>query len=188
MSAPTAMEWRACPGFPDYEVSEHGDVRRAVASRTRKRGWRLRGFIDGDGYLRYVLRAPDRSKAPICAHVMVALAFIGPAPSDKHEVAHNNGSRVANHHSNLRWATRKENDADTKVHGTDRSGERNGNAKVSEADVIDIRREYRRIKNRESAVRVGDLARRYGLNHKTLVRIARGAAWTHLPLEAGATA
>ena len=174
------MEWRAGVGFPDYEVSECGDVRRAVGSRTRSKGCRLRGFIDSDGYLRYALIDASGEKHPVIAHRLVAEAFIGLAPSDRHEVAHNNGSRVASHYSILRWATRKENDADTVIHGTERVGSNNGNAKLSEQDVRDIRRIYREIKNRQRNGKISDLARDYGIHHATLVGIATGKSWVHL--------
>jgi hypothetical protein len=175
-----SMEWRACPGFPDYEVSECGDVRRASGSRTRRRGWRLRGFIDSDGYIRYALLDAAKVKRVAIAHRLVAEAFIGPPPSPSHEAAHNNGSRISNHYSNLRWATRKENDADTVVHGTARVGAANGNAKLTEDDVRSIRAEYRAIKNREREGRVSDLAKAYGIHHATLIHIATGKSWAHL--------
>src|SRR5690348_17361295 len=107
------MEWRECPRFPEFEISEWGDLRRVVACRTRRVGDKPRGFIDSDGYLRYVLRDPkDGTKASVQAHRLVAEAFIGPAPSPLHEIAHNNGSRICVHFSELRWALRVENHAD----------------------------------------------------------------------------
>lgn len=174
------MEWRRCADFPDYEVSECGDVRRSVASRTRITGARLRGFVDGDGYLRYALIDADGSKRTVIAHRLVAEAFIGPAPSDRYEIAHNNGSRVSCHYRDLRWATRKENDDDTIVHGTARAGINNGNAKLTEQDVRDIRRIYREIKNRERSGKISDLAREYGIHHATLVQIATGKSWASI--------
>ncbi len=175
------MEWRSCIGFQDYQVSECGDVRRAVGSRTRRAGWRLRGFIDADGYLRYALFDSEREKHPVMAHRLVAEAFIGPAPSEHHEVAHNNGSRVWNHFSNLRWATRTENTCDMVIHGTAQIGSKNGHAKLLDADVIEIRRIYREIKERRRTGKISDLARAYGVHHATLTKIATGKTWCHLP-------
>lgn len=174
------MQWLRCVGFPDYEVSECGDVRRATPARTRAAGHRLNGFIDADGYLRYRLIDPNGEKRTVIAQRLVAEAFIGPAPTDAHEVAHNNGSRIANHFSNLRWATRKENDSDTIIHGTARVGVGNGNAKLTDQDVRDIRRVYRQIKNRERDEKISDLARSYGIHHATLINIATGKSWAHV--------
>lgn len=168
------MEWRAVADFPAYEVSECGDVRRLNNSR------RLRGFIDVDGYLRYALIDADGNKRAAIAHRLVAETFIGPAPSELHEVAHNNGSRISNHYTNLRWATRKENDDDRDIHGTRQAGAGNGNAKLTEGDVREIRRIYREIKNRERSGKISDLARNFGIHHATLIHIATGKSWAHL--------
>lgn len=176
------MIWRICVGFPDYEVSEHGDVRRLTSSRTRSAGHRLRGFIDIDGYLRFCLLDDAGEKRQVPAHRLVAEAFIGPAPSDQHEVAHGNGSRVANHYTNLRWAASIENHADRVLHGTNPVGERNGRATIRDSDVRVIREEYRRIKHgREGSV--SDLERRFGLCRATIIRIATGKSWRHVPMD-----
>lgn len=174
------MEWRACARYPGYEVSEYGDVRR-IQEPHRRKGGRLRGFIDCDGYLRYALTSPD-GKTGVLAHRLVAEAFIGPAPTPKHEVAHNSGSRVSCYHRDLRWATRAENDADTNTHGTTRIGERNGRAKITEADVDFIRREYRRVKHDRVPGGLIALERRYRLHRATIIDIAMGRSWTHLPM------
>ena len=50
-------------------------------------------------------------------HRLVALAFIGPQPSPKHEVCHNDGNPLNNVPGNLRWGTRSENLYDTVRHG-----------------------------------------------------------------------
>lgn len=185
MTQAHTMIWRSCPRFPNFEVSEWGDVRRAVSVHGGSAGERLKGFIDADGYRRYALTDANGKKSHTPDYRLVAEAFIGPCPSDRHEVAHNNGSRVCAHFSELRWATRKENHEDIQVHGTSPSlGERNPKAKLTAQDVVRIRREYRAIKNREVNRRVGDLAKEYGLHHATVCNIARGKSWSHIPLEA----
>lgn len=178
------MEWRVCDRFPEYEISEWGDLRRIVAAPHRSVGDRPRGYIDADGYLRYAFKLPDGSKANATAYRLVAEAFIGPAPTEAHEVAHRNGSRACAHYSELRWATRAENHADMLVHGTAPSvGERNPKAKITERDVIEIRREYRAIKNSRGARKVTELEARYGLHRATVISIARGKSWQHIPME-----
>lgn len=185
MAEAHSMHWRQCPRFPTFEVSEWGDVRRAVDVHGGKAGERMRGFIDADGYRRYVLTSVDGLREHVTDYRLVAEAFIGPAPSSRHEVAHNNGSRVCAHYSELRWATRVENHADTVVHGTTPGvGERNPKAKLTEADVIRLRREYRAIKNRESDKSVADLAVEFGIHLSTVSTIATGKSWSHIPVEA----
>ena len=178
-----AMEWRGCVGFPDYEISEFGDVRRTTSCRTRTAGQRLRGYIDTDGYLAYALCDAEGRKTHRCAHQLVADAYIGISPAPNMEVAHENGSRLANHHTNLRWATRKGNDADREIHGTASKGEANGRATITEADVHFIRREYREIKRNRGTRKVVELEQRYGLHRGTIISIARGKSWSHVPFQ-----
>lgn len=172
------MEWRICPRFPDWEVSECGDLQRAVAGDNRPVGYRLKGSIDADGYLRYAI-----GDTWVAAYRLVAEAFIGPAPSPSHEVAHNNGSRVSAHYRDLRWATRAENHADMQVHGTSRKGVKNGRAKITEDDVLFIRQEYRRVKFARDKGGLVRLERQFGLHRATLISIANGQSWSHIPLE-----
>jgi hypothetical protein len=178
-----SMEWRVCDRFPDYSVSECGDLRR-TDPKLNGGYTRLRGTVDTDGYLRYKLTSSDGKKYFVTAYRLVAEAFIGPRPSPRHEVAHNNGSRIGCYFRDLRWATRKENDDDRIIHGTAvQRGENNPRAKITEADVIDIRSAYRAIKLGNSNQTIHDLRARYGLCAATVVRIAKGDSWTHIPLE-----
>jgi len=165
----TAMAWRVCTRYPRFEVSEYGDVR-LIGGR------RLRGFIDFDGYIRYALTGAE-GKRGVPAHQLVAEAFIGPRPTPDHEVAHENGSRIYCHFSNLRWSLSVDNHADRITHGTDPKGERNGRAVVDEAGVRDIRRLCR------ERARVMDIAELYGISVGQVYRIASGQAWPHVPME-----
>lgn len=160
---------------PRFEVSECGDVRLAATRR------RLRGFIDADGYLRYAIKGWEQVGA-VCAHILVAEAFLGDRPSPVHQVAHENGSRLLNHYSNLRWSLPADNQADKIEHGTSPAGERNPKAKISAQDVGVIRAEYRRIKQPGSGRRIAELERRFGLQRSTIIRIATGKSWSHIPM------
>jgi hypothetical protein len=175
----TSMEWRVCPRFPTYEVSECGDLRRrSDREGVNQPGRRLRGFIDIDGYLRYPVRSEEGEKFTVGAHQMVAEAFIGPTPSLAHQVAHANGSRLLNTPSNLRWALPVENQADRKTHGTGHEGEGNGRATITEDDVRFIRRRYREIKANRG--RIADLDEQFNLSRCQIIRIVRGQAWSHV--------
>lgn len=102
------MVWKAVPGFLDYEVSEHGDLRRGVKHLKPER-------VQGSGRKRFTLSKGGRSYRIRASH-LVALAFIGPAPFDGAEVCHNDGFFHNNHFSNLRWDTRTGNVADVAKH------------------------------------------------------------------------
>lgn len=177
MSNAVLMEWRQCPSFRDYEVSDCGEVRRA-SHASNQPGRRLRGYIDADGYLQYSIRTDDGVKTHALAHRLVAEAFIGPAPSIEHQVAHNDGSRIHNVPSNLRWALYAENEADRELHGTRPAGMRNPKARITEDDVRYIRRRYREIKLERG--RVAELDEQFGIGRSQIIRIARGQAWGHV--------
>lgn len=183
-----AMEWRVCPRFQDYEVSECGDVRRRTAARNRPLGFQLRGSITWQGYVAYSLAIGPHKTVTIPAYRLVAEAFLGPQPTPKHEVAHRNGSKVGAHWRDLRWATKTENNADMAMHGTWRNGQRNGNAKVTEEQVLQIRREYWQIKRGEQGRRdkvAQRLGAKYGLSQPAIHKMISGETWKHLPLEVG---
>lgn len=172
----TTMEWRAAPRHPAFEVSEYGDVRRAGTTK------RIKGFLDADGYVRFSLTESTGERRTVAAHQLVAETYIGPRPGDGYEVAHENGSRPFCHYSNLRWAVPVDNQADRRVHQTSPVGARNPRAKITESDVVEIRREYRRIKQPLSGRRVAELDQRFGLARATIIRIATGASWPHVPM------
>lgn len=180
-SDPTNREWRPCVGFPAYEVSEDGDVRRCVRGQTRPAGHILPGSIN-QGYRRYKLMLPNGGKQTVRAHCLVAQAFLGPAPSDRHEVAHNDGDRQHNHHSNLRWATRRENHADLQIHGTALKGVKNGRAKLTDNQVRKIRAAYQRIAwtPLHQYGEILKIRKKYGIGRTTLRDIVTNRRWQHV--------
>lgn len=136
------MKWKECVRFPCYEVSERGDVRRI------KRGIRggfvgkvMKPYRREDGYNMFILRNLNRS-FHVKAHQLVAEAFVGPKPFPDAEVCHCDGSRHNDHFTNLRWDTRAANHADKVRHGTTARGERGPAAKLSSAQVAEIRSRY----------------------------------------------
>jgi hypothetical protein len=134
--------WKPVVGFEGkYEVSITGQVR-SVDRQVRCRAGKLRSS-------RGQLLAPQNhsrgyAQVGLCSrvhlvHALVARAFIGPVPEGK-EVAHWDGSRTRNRLSNLRYATRAENVADKRRHGTSGAGETNAMAKLTDAQVAEIKR------------------------------------------------
>jgi len=168
-----AIEWRTIPGFDDYEVSEDGRVRRSAGARKYRNGKELKFEAHEKGYLRLQLKQGDKRKH-VFVHCLVAIAFIGPKPSPFHEVAHNDGERHHNHFSNLRWATKVENEADKFIHGTDARGSRNGRAKLTAEDVVDI------LARRHAGEARKSVAAHYGVTGPMIGHITSGRNWKHL--------
>jgi hypothetical protein len=166
------VEWRRIPGFPEHEVSEHGDVRRLVASGRYPAGHVLAKKKHGRGYIIYSLNNKD-----VLAHRLVAFAFLGPAPSPKHEVAHEDGTRTNNDYRNLRWKLPVDNQADRKRHGTYMAGEQcHWTVRLSDADVAEIRGAYAAGGQRFKGGRVTmqGLADKYGVSISQISRVVNG--------------
>src|SRR5271157_6368187 len=127
------VESRVFPPCRSYCVTEDGKVGRIgsyqwLAPARQKRG----------GYLAVSLYQNNRGKTwPV--HQMVAIAFHGSRPSPRHDAAHNDGDKMNNHHSNIRWATRAENEHDKLAHGRSNRGARNGTAKLTAIQIKEIR-------------------------------------------------
>lgn len=137
--------WNEIPGYGGrYLVSNRGRVRTRNFTSPRGRMFR-RGFLKQHwsnpgtgGRLRVSLFDGGQFKA-ISVHRLVLLAFRGPCPAGM-EGCHNDGNPANNHLFNLRWDTPESNWADRKAHGRDCIGTKNGNAVLSESDVLEIRK------------------------------------------------
>jgi len=170
------MEWRRCPNFPDYEVSEFGDLRRLTPGRGARVGVVLKPFIRDDGYPMYMPRRAGRT-LHAKAHQLVAWAFLGPPPNEAAEVAHGDGNPANNHWSNLRWDSRSGNHADKVRHGTDARGEKHPLHKLTAEQVLSMRRQYGdRVETTFKA-----LGEEFGVSQMVARRIVIGELWAHLP-------
>ena len=118
--------WVLVPGYSlEYQVSNLGRVRSWYMGGSRRRLPRIKiPQMNKNGYLYVVLSRKKVIKA-WTIHRLVLTAFTEPH-SSKIDACHNDGNKTNNHLSNLRWATRKENEADKLIHGTRAIGDRNG--------------------------------------------------------------
>lgn len=174
------LEWKLIPGYPGYEVSNHGDVRRTTAFRRYPAGMVLKPKIGSNGYPQVTLYRDGRC-GYFCVHRLVALAFLGEPPGKRYQVAHNDGSRQNNHVSNLRWASAHDNALDRRRHCTvpDRKGERHPLAKLSDELVMELR------KKRRHGFTYPEIAKQYRIPKLTLYDAIVGNTWRHLPGAAG---
>jgi hypothetical protein len=167
---PPTEEWRVIPGFDRYEVSSWGRVRRLTPYRSTTVGKILKTDRQRGGHLLVRLGMGGGKVTAMSVHRLVALAFVGPAPSAAHLVAHSDGTPAHNWANNVSWKTHRQNMADRIVHGTDPSGERNPNAKLSDDDVRLIRA-WSRIGETKHAV----LARLFNVSDSHIHSIVTGA-------------
>lgn len=166
-------KWKVIPDFADYAVSDHGNVKRVRDAKTSKSGRLLRLFTHKSGYVGVILRRDGRSVTHY-AHSLVLTAFVCPRPTKSHQAAHVNGVRNDNRIGNLRWATPLENCADKKIHGTDQVGMKHHMRKITDADVLEIRR------LRQQGVYCKDIARKFGLHKAYVSLVANGRRWGHV--------
>ena len=165
--------WKAVVGYDGlYEVSDLGRVRslpRLTATGMRG-GKLLKPRLNTAGYLRVNLSDGVTKHQPSNVHQLVALAF--PA-GDGPQVRHLDGNKLNNRADNLRYGTSKEDYQDRVKHGVryDTTGERNGQAKLTEIDVVAIKHGL------QLGVKQVVLAPYFGVSFQTISEIHRGLSW-----------
>lgn len=107
--------------------------------------------------------------------VMCRLAH-GEPPTSAHQAAHSCGKGKTGciHPMHLRWATRKQNLADCLTHGTRARGERHGAARLSQANVFEIKRLC------AIGLSQSEAGRRFGVKVQSIWDIVHGRNWKHL--------
>lgn len=168
--------WKAIDGFPDYEVSDLGNVRSwKVWGRKKDDPARLLspGTSKG-GYLRVYLSRNEKVY-PRSIHRLVLEAFVGPAPDDM-ETRHINGNSADNRLENLEWATHMDNMQDKVAHGTLNRNRRNGNdhewSKLTADDVKEIRERYS-----AGGITQRELAAEFNTSRANIGLIVNGKNW-----------
>lgn len=106
--------WRTIEEYPSYSVSSAGEVRNDETGRILSPG------KGKNGYFTVTLCKDNKSKSQL-VHRLVALHFI-PNPGSKRCVDHSDGNPLNNKIENLRWATHRENCANSKMQSNNTSG------------------------------------------------------------------
>lgn len=173
--------WKDIPGFEGYyQVSSLGRVR--SMDRTSKdfkgEGRKIKGRIRkpiraggwGRAYLYITLTAGGR-RARDYVHRLVVRAFLGEIPNG-YDVHHVNAPTTDNRLENLAIRLKS-------YHYQEHSrGVSNGRAKLTEQDVLEIRREL----NAGISTAV-ELAGRFGVTDSCILMIKWGKTWKHLASE-----
>ncbi|RLC89135.1 MAG: hypothetical protein DRJ03_00855 [Chloroflexi bacterium] len=165
--------WRDIVGHEGlYRILSEG----RVMSRYRRpeaRGYIRKTYLDGEGYPQMRL-VKNGVTAYYRVHYLVLLSFCGPRPKG-HQCLHRDGDRQNVRFNNLRWGTQRENAADAIRHGTQVRGETNGRSKLTESQVITIK------KLLATGHSLRSLGKRFGVDHTTIGAIKLGKSWGHLP-------
>lgn len=122
-------QWRPAVGWPNYQVSSFGRVRRIARTQIYRNGDRhtyatklMTIQTESDGRRSLILSHAGR-KRPARIHNLVAAAFIGPRPAGL-QVCHWDGDASNNWLANLRYDTPSANSKDQLRHGVHNNGNR----------------------------------------------------------------
>lgn len=169
--------WMPVLGFEEfYEASNLGKVR--SLKRVNKKNKRVMGgnilkpILGSRKYLVVNLTKPGIRKQ-IFLHKIIIEAFNGPRPCDM-TVCHNDGNKLNCQLDNLRWGTQLENINDKKMHGTWQFGEKIGNSRFTENQIVDIRKKL---------LKPSQIVKLYGGSKTNAKRIASGQTWRHINVE-----
>jgi hypothetical protein len=157
-----------------YFINEHGEI---VSKKCNKK---LRFKTDKDGYCAVNLctneligaKEHKRKTFRVAGLVLREFGDEPPATMKDPTVEHKDGNKKNNHISNLCWLERNEN-SKTRKHTC--PGEKNGAAKLTEQQVIEIKKllSYQILTLRE----IGEL---YGVDKSTISKIKRSKNWSSI--------
>lgn len=178
-----AESWRPVPGYPAYDVSNHGRVRRRAAVGRWPANHILRPGEAHSGHLYVILTNEQRRARKEFVHRLVVAAFVGPAPFEGAFVLHHDDNPQHNHPENLYWGDHRQNVRDARLNRKRpgevsqrgaQLGEDNGSAVLSETDVREIKRYL------ELGLCGSCIARIYSVRKETIYNIAKGRSWAHV--------
>lgn len=124
-----------------------------------------------DGYGR--AHEPITGKLMTASRLMCIFAH-GEPPTEIHECAHScgNGNHACTNPRHLYWATPTENQNERVIHGTSNRGERQWKAKLTEANVREIKSDLKL-----GSISNNDLASRFKIDPSVISDIKRGKKW-----------
>ena len=128
--------FREIPGWPEYQVSTRGIVRRVKPACGTSQFRVLKWNLLKAGYAKVSL-CRNAKRREYLVHRLVAMTFIAD-PGDL-DVCHCDGDKQNNAVENLRIDTRKGNMADQIAFGLTPRGERSGSNKYSREFVLSLR-------------------------------------------------
>ncbi|AZA49777.1 hypothetical protein EG346_17025 [Chryseobacterium carnipullorum] len=176
--------WKDVQEFENnYQISNFGRLRsiaRKINSSIQPCGYRInkpRIILpqdNGKGYQQYYVKF-NNVRVMKYAHRLVAKYFLD-NPYGKLEVNHIDGNKANNHVSNLEWNTLQENRDHAVNTNLMRKGERSYQAKLSEKNVLAIRRLFR-INPKFNKCQI---AKKLNVRDTTIHKIINNQRWKHL--------
>jgi len=155
----SSEKWESVLNWPAYEVSNMGNV--------RGRYGRIKTF-SVQGYLTFNVSKKRDVRASLRVHREVLRSFVGDSELC---CCHNDGDKLNNHLTNLRWDTHKGNEADKVEHGTKMQGESHHQSKLTKMQAIFVK---------TSSLGGAELARKFGISRSQIYNIRKSRSWRSL--------
>lgn len=173
--------WKDINGYEGlYQISNLGNVRsmdRIVTysngKKVKTKGKLLKPTIKKNGYC-YVSLSKNGEKPKYDVHRLVAKAFLD-NPCGYPVVNHIDGCKTNNMVSNLEWTTYEENIKHAFKNGLNKGtrGSINGQAILTESDVIQIKKLLKTMTGRE-------IAKQFNVSESTISLIKNKTLWKHI--------
>lgn len=155
--------FREINGVSGYSISFEGVV------LNDKRQLELKTFKTKGGYTRVSIKSKK-----YLVHRLVAIAFLD-NPENKSEVNHKDGNKDNNHYSNLEWVTASENiQHGHRIGLNNQKGSKNNSSKLTEFQVIEIRKRYAGGDNLTS------IAKTFNTKVSNIFYIVNRKTWKHI--------
>lgn len=155
-----------------YHISTYGRVKSFQKGTVKI----LKPCLHNCGYLYVELFNEDRKGKKFKIHQLVAEAFI-PNPENKKTVDHRYGVKFDNYFENLSWKTQAENNQAAYDTGLKKSGEESYQAKLTNEQVIEIRRDY--IKG-DPKYGAAAFAEKFGVTPDLIYSVVSGRTYKHV--------
>ncbi len=180
-----SVEYRDVVGFLGYCVGSDGSLWKRWKRKSLGCGRGSRAFLsdiwtkcklqsDKDGYLHGSVWR-DGKNYKLKMHRVVLEAFIGPCPQGMEGRHFPDRSPTNNNLTNLSWANHKTNEADKDADGTRIQGQESHFAKLTEEQVLKIRKEHA-----EEKITMKALGTRYGVSAASVCVIVNRRTWRHI--------
>ena len=158
--------WAFHPRTDSYLVSNKGSIKSLSYNRIMK------PIKNRQGYNMVNIKFSNGNRRSVMIHRMVLETFLEhfDNKSNIFEVNHMDGNKDNNSFENLEWVTRQENLQHARENGLFRilKGEENGNCKLKDTDIKDIRELY------SLGFKIIDISRNYDINRTYAYRIIKG--------------
>lgn len=157
--------WKPIPGYPNYEASDLGRVRRTTDTSRYLSGYVLTSYVRNGRYPEVGLCEGGHS-TNIFVHQAVVLAFVGPPPAGM-EIRHLDGDKLNCRLDNLKYGTHKQNSEDRY-----RLGEQQTKLDLDKAEEI------RELHTKGESM--GLLAKRYNVSSTAIWNVVHYRTWKHV--------